>query len=297
MYKLKILFILSFLFSLTAAGQTRRVSGEYTYYGDPNMSPKEAMAAAIEHAKIQAIAKEFGTLITQNTIQEEGISNGKENSYFMQLNASEVKGEWLEDIKRPEAKIVDTTPEGVLVIKAIVEGRIRALSNEASDFESLTLRNGTEKRMAEIDFKEGDKLYLYFKAPADGYVAAYLIDESQNAFCLIPYEDDSDGLQPVVHGKEYVFFSSRHNADFNAEDGLQVTCEDEKVELNRIYVIYSPTPFVKAIDQQGNLLEDGLYRPRQLSLKEFTQWMSKLCIRDKKVGRKVIPIRIRPNQN
>lgn len=293
MRKSLLVFILSILFPLTFLGQTRKVSGECIYYSDPNMTPKEAMAAAIENAKAQAIAKEFGTLITQNTMQEEGFSNGKENSYFIQLNASEVKGEWLEDIKRPEAKIVDTTPEGVLVIKAVVEGRARALSNEASDFEALTLRNGTEKRLAEVNFKEGDKLYLYFKAPADGYVAAYLIDESQNAFCLLPYEDDSDGQQPIIHGKEYVFFSSQHDADFNTEDGLQVTCEDEKVELNRIYVIYSPTPFVKAIDQQGNLLGDDLYRPRQLNLKELTQWMTKLCSRDKKVGRKVIPIRIR----
>ena len=293
MRKSMFVFILSILFPLTFLGQTRKVSGECIYFGDPNMSPKEAMSAAIENAKAQVIAREFGTLITQNILQEEGLTNGKENNYFMQLNASEVKGEWLEDTKEPEAKIIDTTPEGVLVIKAIVEGRAKAISNEASDFEVLTLRNGTEKRMADVNFKEGDKLYLYFKAPADGYVAAYLIDESQNAFCLLPYEDDSDGQQPVVHGKEYVFFSSRHDADFNAEDGLQITCEDEKVELNCIYVIYSPTPFVKAIDQQGNLLGNDLYRPRQLGLKEFTQWMSKLCSRDKKVGRKVIPIRIK----
>ena len=293
MRKSVFVFILSVLFPLTFLGQTRKVSGECIYYGDPNMSPKEAMAVAIENAKAQVIAREFGTLITQTILQEEGLTNGKENNFFMQLNASEVKGEWLEDTKEPEAKIIDTTHEGVLVIKAIVEGRAKAISHEASDFEVLTLRNGTEKRMADVNFKEGDKLYLYFKAPADGYMAAYLIDENQNTFCLLPYEDDSDGQLPIIHGKEYFFFSSKHDTDFNLEDGLLITCEDERVELNRIYVIYSPNPFVKAIDQQGNVLENELYRPRQLSLTEFTRWMIKLCSRDKKVGRKVIPIKIR----
>ena len=281
------------VFPLLAASQTHKVSGEYTYYADPNMSPKEAMAAAIENAKAQAIAKEFGTLITQNTFQQEGISNGREESFFMQLNASEVKGEWLEDTEKPVAKIVDTTDEGILVIKAKVTGKARALSNEASDFEALTLRNGTEKRMAEAEFKEGDKMYIYFKAPADGFVAAYLIDESQNAFCLLPYEDDSDGQVSVNHGKEYVFFSSKHDADYKAEDGLQITCEDERMELNKIYIIFSPNSFVKANDQQGDILDASLYRPRQLSLADFTRWMTKLCSRDKKVSRKVIRIKIK----
>lgn len=286
------LFLL--LLSMPVLGQTRKIKCEYTYYSDPNMSPKEAMAAAIENAKAQAIAKEFGTLITQNILQEEAVSNGRENNFFMLLNSSEVKGEWLEDTKEPEANVIETTSKGVLVVRAIVEGRARAIPNEASDFEVLTLRNGTEKRMAEMVFKEGDKLYLYFKAPADGYMVAYLIDESQNAFCLLPHENDIDGQLPVVHGKEYVFFSSKHDADFNAEDGLEITCEDEQMELNRIYVIYSPNPIVKAIDQHGQSLgSEYLHRPRQLSLKEFSQWMIKLCSRDKKVGRKVIPIKIK----
>ncbi len=282
--------ILVLLLPLTIGADTRKVSGEYTYYSDPNMSPKEAMAAAIENARIQALAKEFGMLISQSTISMENM----DSQFFSQLSASEVKGEWLEDTEKPEAKIIETTDEGMLVILAKVEGRAREITNEAADFDALVLRNGTELRMAETDFKEGDKLYLYFKAPTDGYMAAYLIDESQNVFCLLPHEDDGDGQQPVVHGKEYVFFSERHDADFHGNDGLVVTCEDDRVELNRIYVIFSPNSFVKANDKQGESLEQGnLHRPRQLSMKDFSRWTIKLCGRDKKVGRKVIPIKIK----
>ena len=284
------LIILTLLFPLTVVAQTRTVKGEYTYYSDPNMSPKEAMAAAIENAKVQAMAKEFGMLFSQSTISVENM----DSQFFSQLSASEVKGEWLEDTKKPEAKIIDTTDEGMLVIQAKVEGRAREITNEAAEFDAVVLRNGTELRVAETDFKEGDRIYLYFKAPTDGYMAAYLIDESQNVFCLLPHEDDGDGQQPVSHGKEYVFFSERHDAGFNGQDGLVITCEDDRVELNRIYVIFSPNSFFKANDRQGEVLEQGnLHRPRQLSMKEFSRWMIKLCGRDKKVGRKVIPIKIK----
>ena len=278
------------LLSLTIGAQTSKVSGEYTYYSDPNMSPKEAMAAAIENARVQAIAKEFGTLITQSTLHIEDM----DSQSFSLLNASEVKGEWLEDTEKPEAKIVDTTTEGVLVIKAKVEGKIRPITNEAAEFDALVLRNGTEISKAQTDFKSGDKMYLYFKAPTDGYVAAYLIDESQTAYCLLPHENDSDGQQQVKHGKEYVFFSERYDADYPGKDGLEITCEDDRLELNRIYVIFSPNSFVKPNDQQGEAIEQtNLHRPRNLSLKDFSRWMSRLCGHDKKVGRKVIPIKIR----
>ena len=280
------------VFSMTISAQTRRVSGEYTYYGSSNQSLKEVKDAAIENARVQALAKEFGTLITQNTLQEEGRKGSEEHSHIMQISSAEVKGEWIEDMKKPEV-MVEITPDGVMVATAKVEGRARGIANEAADFEVLTLRNGTSKRYADTSFKDDDRMYLYFKAPADGYVAAYLIDEQETVTSLIPHEGDGDGQQPVTHDKEYIFFSEKHDSGFRGEDGLVVTCDDERLELNRIYVIFSPNSFVKANDHAGKQLDYGnLHRPRQLSLKDFTSWMSKLCARDKNMGRKVIRLKI-----
>ena len=273
--------------------QTRKVSGEYTYYGSPSQTPKEAKAAAVENARVQALAKEFGTLITQNTLQEESRKGNEEHSHIMQISSAEVKGEWIEDLKEPEVKVVGVTEEGIIIVSAKVEGKARAIGNDASDFEVMTLRNGTSKRYADTEFKDYDRLYLFFKAPADGYVAAYLIDEKQNVTCLLPHEGDSDGQQSVKHDKEYVFFSEQHDPEFMGKDGLVVTCDDEQLELNRIYVIFSPNSFVKANDNAGEKLGYGnLQRLRNLSLKDFSSWMSKLCARDKKMGRKVIRLKI-----
>ena len=281
------------LLPLILSAQVRKVSGTYTYYGDPNQSVKEVRAAAIENARVQALAKEFGTLLTQNTIQQEGIIDGKERSDFMQLNAAEVKGEWLEDLKEPEI-LREELANGVLVIEARVSGRARAISSEAVDFEVMTLRNGTEKRFADTRFKEGDDMYLYFRAPADGYVAAYLVDEQQQAFCLLPYSGDSDGQQPVEHGKEYIFLSPQHQYDVSSHliDEMSMTCADNRFEHNQLYVIYSPNSFTKAMDRQGRKLTDSLQLPHELSFKDFTGWMSRLCAHDKKMSRKVIRITI-----
>lgn len=282
---------------LALCAQTKKVSGTYTFYGDPNMSVKEVRAAAIENARVQALAAEFGTLVTQSTVGQESLKNGREDSYFMQMNAAEVKGEWLEDLKEPEI-LREELANGVLLIEARVSGRARAISNEAVDFETLVLRNGTEKRYADTRFTDGDDMYLYFRAPADGYVAVYLVDESQTAFCLLPYGGDNDGQQPIVHNKEYVFFSPKHIYDVPKSiiDEMEMTCGDEVFEQNQIYVIYSPNPFTKASDEQGKALQNGLTLPRELCFKNFASWMSKLCAKDQKMNRKVIRINVSKKQ-
>ena len=289
------IYIIALMALMTVAmqAQVKKVCGTYTYYGDPNMSIKEVRTAAIENARVQALAREFGTMITQNTVQQESLKDANEQSSFMQLNTAEVKGEWLEDLDEPEI-LREELANGMLIIEAKVCGRARAISNEAIDFETLTLRNGTEKRFADTRFKEGDDLFLYFKAPSDGFVAVYLVDEQQNAFCLLPYGGDNDGQQPVEHGKEYVFFSPQHQYDVPKSkiDEMTMTCGDERFERNQLYVIYSPNAFTKAVDEKGRQLSKDLELPRQLSFKDFSQWMSKCCVRDKKMNRKVIHLLI-----
>jgi len=290
----KMLWLVMVFLPLMAAGQTREVKGEYRYYADPNQSLKEAKAAAIESARIAALGKEFGTLISQDVLSQES----NDDSYFMQLSTAEVKGEWIKDLMTPEAKIVDKASEDVIVIDAKVKGLARPIKNDAADFEAMTLRNGTGKQFASTEYVEGDKLYLYFKAPADGFVAAYMIDEKQQAFCLLPHESSNSGQQRVIHNKEYVFFSEKYDPDFNYGDGLRVTCEDDRLELNRIYVIYSPNPFVKPNDNGTKSLgRDNLVLPRQLKLADFSRWMSKVYASDKKMNRKVIRMRIKKNTN
>lgn len=289
------LLLLFLLCPLSLWGQKiKTISGEYTYYADPNMSVKEATAAAIENARLQAIAQEFGTLLTQNTQQQDVVANDRESNFFMQLNSMEVKGEWIRDVDEPETtrEILD---DGMLVIKARVKIEARGISNEATEFDVKVLRNGTDLRFVDTNFKGNDDLYLYLKTPVDGYVAVYLIDETPTAYCLLPYSCDDDGQQPVKRNKENVFFSPdmASEGDKKIVDELKMTCGDELMELNQLYVIFSPNPFTKAIDTEGcELVAGQLLLPRQLSYKDFTKWLSKQRARDSQMGMQIVRLKV-----
>lgn len=283
----KILFVIALCFPVTLCAQrVQRVCGEYTYYAEGNQTPNEAKRTALEGARLQALADEFGTVISQSTTQQETLANGEEKTYFSQLNASEVKGEWLEDDGEPVYEI--SYVQDMLVVKCRVCGKARALSNEAVEFQATVLRNGTELKFADTHFRAGDDLYLHFKSPADGYVAVYLVDESMNAYCLLPYMVNADGQHPVKHGREYVFFSQQKAANpSETVDEYNLTVAQD-VERNQVYVIFSPKSFTKALDSQ---LDSGL--PRQLAFPDFQKWLSTCRKRDARMGVKVMHIEIK----
>lgn len=280
------LLLAAILFPLTLCAQrVQRVCGEYTYYAEGNQSPNDAKRAALEAAKLQAIANEFGTAITQSNVQKETSVNGEESSYFSSLSASEVKGEWIENIGEPTYEI--SFVQDMLVVKCKVCGRARELSNEAADFTATVLRNGTEAKFADANFRSGDDMYLLFRSPSDGYVAVYLIDETPTAYCLLPYMNNTKGQQAVKHNEEYVFFSPAQALKGEQADEYTLTC-DREIERNQVYVIFSPKPFIKALDNQKS---DGL--PRQLSYEDFSRWLSTCRKRDPKMGIKVMHIEIK----
>lgn len=214
------------------------------------------------------------------------MANGEENTYFSQLSSTEVKGEWLEDVGEPEYKVEFV--DDMLVVKCRACGKVRELSNEAVDFEVVVLRNGTEKKFADVNFRGGDDMYLLFRSPTDGYVAAYLVDETPAAYCLLPYMGNAEGQQPVKHGREYVFFSeAKAEKGSGMVDEYTLNCTGD-IERNRLYVIFSPQPFTKALDSQ---MSDAL--PRQLSYEDFSKWLGTCRKRDKKMGVKVMHIEIK----
>ena len=267
----------------------RNVGGEYLYYADPDMSPKAAKAAAIENARIQSIAAEFGTLILHQTDQQDNLQNENESSFFMQLSTAEVKGEWIEDSKDAECEFVEMLPDGMCVYRARVYGKARAISNESPEFLSNCLKNGTTEKYADTSFRDGDDLFVSFRSPVDGYLAIYLVDQSNQAFCLLPYSDDLDGQYRVRRNKDYVFFSEAHAdaEDVTYVDELVMKCDGEYEERNQLYVIFSPNAFTKAVD--GQITED---LPRQLSYPVFQTWLSRCRRRDTKMGVKVFLLKI-----
>ena len=87
--------ILSFLiliFSTTVFAQkVKNVCGEYTFYAPENVSLSEAKRIALERAKLQALADEFGTVISQVNTSVVKDDNGKADSHFFSLSGTEVQ--------------------------------------------------------------------------------------------------------------------------------------------------------------------------------------------------------------
>lgn len=271
--KLIFFCLLCLVCCLSYGQKTKRVSASIVYYPPANESLEQARFTALERAKIQAIADEFGTIVSQTNTMRTQVHNGESSTDFSSLGLSEVKGEWIETIGEPV--IVADFEEGMMVVRCTVKGRARELKTASVEFDAKVLRNGTERKFASEEFKDGDLLYLSFQTPKDGYVAVYLIDAEKNAVCLLPYEADADGQEAVKHGQEYVFFSPKTELVdgfiekvINDADGVCLGCE-ESVEMNQMYIIFSPNPFTKAVDYIDK--RTGL---RTLSQEQFHKWLT-----------------------
>ena len=258
--------------------RTEKVYAEYIYHAPENISLEEAKRIALERAKIQAIADEFGTIVSQSNTTLVSNRNGESSSDFFSLGGSEVKGEWIETIGKPEYDI--NYEQGMLVVKAMVNGRIREIVSAQIDLKAEVLCNGTDLKFARSDFKSGDDLYLYFQSPINGYLAVYLLDEvSQMVYCLLPYKSSSEAVTPIEKAKPYIFFSAKHAGDKgHLVDEYTMTCTNP-VERNTIYVVFSPNEFTKA---NSNNVDELL--PQELSFEEFQKWLVKGRNRDKEMN-------------
>ena len=273
------------LFSLSVFAQkTKTVEGEYTYHAPENVTLEQARRIALERAQIQALADEFGTTVLQNNISRIANNNGKTDVKFLSLGGTEVKGEWIETIGEP---IYNIRYEGnMLVVSCKVKGKAREIVTAQIDFTAKVLRNGTEAKYESNQFRNGDDLYLLFQSPQKGYLAVYLVDADGQAFCLLPYRNQTEGIYPIKANQRYLFFNEKlaPREERSLVDEYVMTTERSS-EHNQIYVIFSPNQFVKATD--GNLT-DSL--PRQLNSDGFNKWLVKYRKHDKDMSARTIPI-------
>lgn len=269
-----------------SASDVKTVSGESTFYGESSHSLNDCKRYALEQARIAALAKEFGTTISQDVYQRDMISGATESNYFSMLNRTEVNGEWLADEGEPEYK-VSHDENHCFVVTCKIKGKARAITNEAPEFVASVLRNGNEPRFADTHFREGDDLKLYFRAPVNGYLAVYLVDDERTVYSILPYANESDGIVRTVRDRDYVFFdTAKADKAFGEPDELQITLNGD-VERNQLYVLFSPNSFNRAVDSSAVGSQ-----PRTLSYDAFAKWLTNVRKRDPKMGMKVMHLEL-----
>ncbi|MDE5783394.1 MAG: DUF4384 domain-containing protein [Prevotella sp.] len=260
------------------AQQVKKVVGTYTYYAPEDISLDRAKRTALERAQLEAIAETFGTDISQHNSTRVSNKNGHSDIDFLSISSSDIKGEWIETIGEPEYSI--KYDRGMLVVECTVKGNVREILSAVIDIKAKILRNGTEDRFESSEFHSGDDMFLSFQSPVDGFLAVYLLDDNGDAFCLLPYRNQTDGIQKVSANKPYVFFSEKDVplSERGLVDEYTLTSE-HSIETNQIYVVFSPNAFVKANDN-----DMGDFLPREIDGKNFQKWLAKVRRKDKYVN-------------
>lgn len=269
------------------AQRTAKVNGKYRFYvtDNDNITLKEAKIKCIDLAKAEAIKNEFGTMVASDFINSERMENDELSSYYVMDTSSSVKGEWLGDEREPEIQIeVDGSD---LVFTAEVWGTAREIVRAKTELNWEVMKDSDGKKIKADQFATGERVFMKFKAPIDGYVAVYMITGDDDTACLLPYKRDSSGRVFVKGGKEYEFFDK--NLDPTAT--FYKLSTDRIQEMNQFVVVFSPNSFTKDV----NVTSDAR-KPSHIGQKDFAKWLLKNQRADKDmvVERKWITINGKP---
>jgi len=262
------------MFVVASAQKPIKVCGEYSYYAPENVTLAQAKQVALQRARVAGLIQEFNETVYQSNTTIITNRNGETTNEFYSFGGSDIRGEWIEDTEPPKYEIF--YDQEMLVVKAVVCGKAREITSSGIFIEAKVLRNGLEPKFESDHFNSGDDMYLYFRAPVDGYVNAYLLDRgSQMVYCLLPYRNSTEGAVQVHRDQEYVFFyQDRKLKDWQYIDEYRLTAEAAE-EWNEVYVVFSPNTFAKAITNNSNELA-----PRELTFKDFSTWLTRCQTKD-----------------
>ncbi len=264
-----LIFVISVLTFFAANGKTKTVEGESIFYIPSTMNRAQAEEEAIRWAKISALNKAFGNSLvaSQTTILTENDERFYSNGFDL------VKGEWIETIGKPEIKVGLDGSDVFLTVK--IKGKAREKKSADTDLSVKILRNCTTPNCEASQFRSGDKIFVRFESPIDGYVSIYQYDPVADAvYCLLPYKKDGSGSVRVEHDKEYVFFSKSRSDDPRMVDEYRLGC-DADGEVNTIFILFSPNKFSRSATESS-----GKFTPRSLPFKDFDSWKARSQAQD-----------------
>ena len=283
---IRIVFISSLILlratALVYSQELIKAQGSSQQVLEDDLSKEELKIELLFMAKLDAIEKQFGSIIEQESRVE--INEG--GTFFNIVGDRYLKGEWLnttkENFKEEYRKVKSRGKDKMeLWISCEIEGWIREMEKPEVAFE-FTTTNCPDKLCRTTDFYDGESMLLYFKSPVEGYLSVFSV-ENENVYRLLPYQQipaDFGPALPVEADKEYLFFSTddAHNSYTEIPSGFA----DELImttELNEeylyLYVIFSQNIFNKpGLDYSSSGTRNDLIVPASLKKQEFETWLS-----------------------
>lgn len=280
-----ILVLLSLSSTITLAQKVVDVHGSYSYEisDNDNITLREAKLKCLELAKADAIKAEFGELITSDVIDTNAETNGETTtSFFWENTVAMAKGDWLGDTKEPQINI--EYKDNKLIFTAEVWGRAREILQSKADLKWKILKEEDGTKVETNRFRDGERVFLSFRSPADGYLAVYLIQADDDTSCLLPYRSDATGRFQIKRGTNYILF----DRETDPTASYYKLSTQRAMEDNQLVIIYSPNPFTKCND-----VSNDPKRPNSLNTHDFQKWLLK-CQRadsDMIVNKKWLKIR------
>lgn len=300
-YYVKYCLLLHFLgvTAFCSAQKAEKASAEYTMRVENNMSWEDAVNKAIQYAQVKAIEETFGKVILQdNSTYIKNEQNGdlvKTNSTFSFVSNSYVKGEWVENVDEPKIEKLNRGDE--TWVKVIVKGRVREITTPVNNFTALPLNCPDQKCKAQI-FNDGQDLFVYFKAPEDGYLSIYLTDPSVGyTFLMLPYKHSNiKKCVKIVADKDYIFFSKKHDYfnEVNAIDEQIVSISPGVVsEKYQLWMVFSNEPVEKPVLEDESIttrkfldetsIKQGYTLQKGISTTSFVDWLQNYRLHNKTV--------------
>ena len=243
------------------------VSGEYRYVVPEDVSLNAAKQIAIDKARNEAIANEFGRVVSQTTNTMIHTSDTQSTVQTDSYASSESKAIWLSDTKAP---VIDISYEnGIMVITASVCGKVRELKTAEMELKMQLLNNGSESDR----FKNQDKVAVRFKSPVNGSVAIFLRDDHAGVmYCLMPYDNENGSSREVKSNKAYTYLSAEDPIyPAGVEDTVLTTTKE--IEFNTFILVFSKRAFSMPASEKGEYVQE-------LSVEDFQKWLRKNRLND-----------------
>lgn len=260
-----VLSLMSISFDLRSQ-RTAKVSGKYTYIvtDNDNITLKEAKIKAIDFARAEAIKNEFGTLVVSDFINSDKVVDDELSSFYLSDTSSSVKGEWLGDEKDPVVNV--ECVNGEIWFTAEVWGSAREIVRAHTDIKWEVQKKINDTKIETDQFDSGERFFVKFKSPTDGYIAIYLITGEDETACLLPYRKDTTGRFKVKGRTEYELFDKA----IDPTSTYYKLSTNQLQEYNQLVLIFSPKPFTKCTD-----VSNDPRHPNTLSKKDFAKWLLK----------------------
>ena len=263
------------------AQNIRNASGTAQFKLEEDMSQDELKDKLRHHAIVNAIEREFGTYVTQESFVD--VDDG--NTQFRIFGTTIIRGEWLSTTNEDFQEEMRTSKEGrrnkhELWMSLKVEGKVRELTQPDIEFNYFT--SNCKKEVCKTSFFEnGDPLYVHFNSPVSGYLSIYVIEKDE-AFRLLPYKNmplQFSNALPVTADTNYVFFSPYGENDYF--DGFSTHLIDELImttdqdeEFVRMYLVFSTEEYIKPSLLTADLNPKTNYEmPNSLNSSSLISWL------------------------